>query len=61
VDVYAAFQEHGSRAGQSMDDLLLDGMHPNNAGHALVTERLCVTIDRLALPATPYGALAISP
>lgn len=37
VDVYTAFQDYGAEGGQSMDDLLLDGMHPNDKGHALVT------------------------
>jgi lysophospholipase L1-like esterase len=38
IDVYAAFQEYGTR--YSMDDLLLDGMHPNEQGHRLVADLL---------------------
>lgn len=47
VDVYAAFQSHGAVEGQSVDSLLLDGMHPNNAGHALVANMLAEAINGL--------------
>jgi lysophospholipase L1-like esterase len=40
VDVYTAFQDYGAGKGQSMDDLLLDGMHPNSKGHRLIADRL---------------------
>ena len=40
VDVYALFEAYDAKDGQSMDDLLLDGMHPNDAGHRLVAEAL---------------------
>ncbi len=40
VDVYAAFDEYDRPKGQSMDELLLDGMHPNEKGHRLVADRL---------------------
>lgn len=40
VDVYQAFDAHGKEPGQSVDDLLLDGMHPNSKGHALVAKLL---------------------
>jgi lysophospholipase L1-like esterase len=36
ADVYAAFQAYDQRVDQSMDDLLLDGMHPNNRGQQIV-------------------------
>jgi lysophospholipase L1-like esterase len=36
VDVYKAFQEYEPTPGQSTGDLLSDGMHPNQKGHALV-------------------------
>jgi lysophospholipase L1-like esterase len=38
VDVYARFQEYGEFTGQSVADLLLDGMHPNARGHQLIAE-----------------------
>jgi hypothetical protein len=40
VDVYAAFQEYGKDKSLSIDDLLLDGMHPNDKGHRLVADLL---------------------
>lgn len=44
VDVYTAFQAYDTKEGQSMDDLMLDGMHPNSAGHRLVAKALMDTI-----------------
>jgi lysophospholipase L1-like esterase len=44
VDVYAAFQNYARREGQDMNDLLLDGMHPNDSGHAIIAEMLIKTI-----------------
>jgi lysophospholipase L1-like esterase len=40
VDVYAAFESYGRRSGRSVDDLLLDGMHPNAKGHEIVADLL---------------------
>ena len=40
VDIYGAFEKHGKGQGQSVDDMLLDGMHPNAAGHRLVAALL---------------------
>ncbi len=40
VDVYTAFEAYGRDAGQSLDDLLLDGMHPNETGQRLVARLL---------------------
>jgi lysophospholipase L1-like esterase len=40
VDVYAAFEAHGKQQGHSIDELLLDGCHPNDAGHRLVADLL---------------------
>jgi lysophospholipase L1-like esterase len=45
IDVYAAFQEYGTR--HSMDDLLLDGMHPNDKGHRLVADLLMAEILKI--------------
>lgn len=44
VDTFAAFEAHGRVEGQSVDDLLLDGMHPNTAGHTLETDLLLVHV-----------------
>ncbi|MCA8992808.1 MAG: SGNH/GDSL hydrolase family protein [Planctomycetaceae bacterium] len=40
IDVDVAFREYGQEPDQSMNDLLLDGMHPNERGHRLITELL---------------------
>ena len=47
VDVYAAFQSYGNVKGQSVDDLLLDGMHPNGKGHRLAADLLTGAILKL--------------
>ena len=44
VDVETAFLDYGRVPGQSVDDLLLDGMHPNDRGHALIAELLTPAI-----------------
>jgi len=44
IDVWAAYHDYDGIEGQSMDGLLLDGMHPNEAGHRLVAERLIAAI-----------------
>ncbi len=40
VDVYRAFLEYGEQPDCSVDDLLLDGIHPNNKGQELVAKKL---------------------
>jgi lysophospholipase L1-like esterase len=40
VDAYAAFEAHGKEEVQSVDELLTDGMHPNDKGHRLVADLL---------------------
>ena len=40
IDVYDAFQAYNSKPGQSMDELLVDGMHPNSKGQQLVADLL---------------------
>lgn len=44
VDVETAFLDYGRVPGQSVDDLLLDGMHPNDRGHALIADLLTPAI-----------------
>mgnify|MGYP000850606482 CR=1 FL=1 len=46
VDVYGAFEEYGRAPGQSIDDLLLDGMHPNSRGHRLIADLLMDELNR---------------
>ncbi len=40
VDVYQLFESHGSKGGQSVDELLLDGIHPNERGQKIVADNL---------------------
>lgn len=40
VDVYQLFETHGATTGQSVDELLLDGVHPNDRGQKIVAEGL---------------------
>ncbi|MBL7650479.1 MAG: hypothetical protein JNK74_30395, partial [Candidatus Hydrogenedentes bacterium] len=44
VDVRAAWEAHAAKPDASFNDLLLDGMHPNDRGHALVAELLTPAI-----------------
>ena len=47
VDVFKAFLEYDRGEGQSVDDLLLDGMHPNDEGHRIVAELLAAEIVKI--------------
>ncbi|NQT52677.1 hypothetical protein HQ576_11525, partial [bacterium] len=40
VDVYRALEDYDAKDGQEMDTLMLDGIHPNDKGHAMVAELL---------------------
>jgi sialidase-1 len=40
VDVRAAYADFAAKHGTTIDELLLDGMHPGDKGHELVTELL---------------------
>ncbi|HEY5656423.1 MAG TPA: GDSL-type esterase/lipase family protein [Myxococcota bacterium] len=46
VDVAERFEAYGRAPGRSVDDLLIenDGIHPNDAGHALIAEWLLEAI-----------------
>lgn len=48
VDIYQTFERFGNASGQSVDDLLLDGIHPNDRGQHLVADRLLPVILTLA-------------
>lgn len=37
---YKFFKDYDSRRGQSMDDLMLDGVHPNDKGHEIMAGQL---------------------
>jgi lysophospholipase L1-like esterase len=40
IDIFEAFQAYAKKPGQSMDGLLVDGMHPSGKGQQLVAELL---------------------
>jgi lysophospholipase L1-like esterase len=40
IDVYKVFQDYEKQPGRSMNDLLLDGMHPNDKGHEIIAKML---------------------
>ena len=40
ADVYAAYKAYDRNGGESVNDLLLDGMHPNGRGHRLAADLL---------------------
>lgn len=40
IDAWQAFEAHGEQAGQSLDELLLDGMHPNAKGQKILADLL---------------------
>ena len=46
VDNFKAFQQYDSVDGQSVDELFVDGMHPNDKGHAIIAELLVPVIER---------------
>lgn len=40
VDIHKKFLDYAAQEGKELDELLLDGMHPNEAGHRLVAQAL---------------------
>ena len=46
IDVYADFEAFGKQEGQSVDDLLLDGMHPNERGHRRIADQLVALLSQ---------------
>ncbi len=47
VDSFQMFTDYGRAEGRSVDDLLLDGMHPNDTGHAIEADALLEAIGKL--------------
>ena len=50
VDVYQLFETHGSEPEQSVNDLLLDGIHPNDRGQRIVAEALLPLVKAAVSP-----------
>ena len=44
VDLYKLFMAYRAVDGQELDDLLLDGMHPNDKGHRMIADALLPVI-----------------
>lgn len=40
VDNFKSFKDFGKKKNRKLDDLLLDGIHPNDQGHAMIAEAL---------------------
>ncbi|MCC6682663.1 MAG: hypothetical protein IT445_17320 [Phycisphaeraceae bacterium] len=49
VDIYTAYERYYGQTGRQVDELLLDGMHPNDKGHRLVCDELSAVIGTLPL------------
>ncbi|MBT6845792.1 MAG: hypothetical protein HOA14_00080 [Planctomycetaceae bacterium] len=47
IDIYQVFQTYDKQSGQSIDALLLDGMHPNDRGHQIIAKILIAEIMKL--------------
>lgn len=55
VDVYQEFESYAKQKKQSIENLLLDGMHPNERGHQLIAARIAAAI---AQAGTTEGLIA---
>ena len=55
LDVFAAFERYGKASSKSVDDLLLDGMHPNDKGHQIVSGMLVPQILKMMKGARRRG------
>ncbi|MFC1806273.1 SGNH/GDSL hydrolase family protein, partial [Planctomycetota bacterium] len=51
IDVFEAFESYGKVKGRAVDELLSDGIHPNDKGHRLVANLLVPQILTLLKPA----------
>ena len=59
IDLYQRFRDYDAQERQTADELLLDGMHPNAAGHAMIAQWLLQQITKM--PDTPKIVTAPSP
>ncbi|MFV0443749.1 MAG: GDSL-type esterase/lipase family protein [Planctomycetaceae bacterium] len=57
VDVDQIFEQYGRKEGQAVEDLLLDGLHPNERGHRLVADELLAVLSKRDEPdSSPQSA-----
>jgi cyclically-permuted mutarotase family protein len=47
IDIYEHFEQHGDGTPQARHTLLLDGVHPNDKGHAIVAKQIAELIRLL--------------
>ncbi len=47
IDIYRSFEHYGETDGNSIDDLLLDGIHPNEHGHRIVADIIIAQLQKL--------------
>lgn len=47
IDVHRFYEDYGDGTLQARDKLLLDGVHPNDEGHAIVAEKIADQIDEI--------------
>ena len=47
VDIYQVFRDYNKQPNQSIDTLLLDGMHPNDHGHQIIAKLLVREIAKI--------------
>jgi lysophospholipase L1-like esterase len=48
VDNFKLFRKYGRKKDNTIDDLMLDGVHPNDKGHALIANALVEEIVKIA-------------
>jgi len=44
VDIYQMFQQYGAGPERNLNDLMVDGMHPNSTGHSMIAEKLAAVL-----------------
>ncbi|HMJ07583.1 MAG TPA: GDSL-type esterase/lipase family protein [Pyrinomonadaceae bacterium] len=49
VDLFSAYYKYDKRPGKKMDDLFLDGLHPNTAGQRIEAEMLLKQLRKMKL------------
>jgi lysophospholipase L1-like esterase len=48
VDNYKLFRKYGRQNDNLIDDLMLDGVHPNDKGHELIAQEIMKEIVQIA-------------
>ena len=49
IDLYSAYYRYAKKSGRPMDELFLDGMHPNDQGQRIEADLLLKEIKKLKL------------